>query len=105
MTFAVTEKGERTMTCRNCFKFSDCLEWESTKYYGLDACCNNVESVCEDFKNKADFVEVVRCEKCQFVHINKDSCTYHCKRRGFFSEEVMPTDFCSYGVRKNENSN
>lgn len=46
------------MTCRNCFKFSDCLEWESTKYYGLDACCNNVESVCEDFKNKADFVEV-----------------------------------------------
>ena len=46
------------MTCRDCFKFSDCMEWESTKYYGLDACCNNVESVCEDFKNKADFVEV-----------------------------------------------
>ena len=43
---------------------------------------------------------ICRCENCQFVHFNKDSCTYHCKRRGYFSEEVKPRDFCSYGQRK-----
>jgi len=52
------------MTCRNCISFAECLEYESTPYYGLDAACNNVEQLCENFKNKADFVEVVRCEKC-----------------------------------------
>ena len=43
---------------------------------------------------------ICRCENCQFVHFNKDSCTYHCKRRGYFSEEVKPRDFCSYGKRR-----
>ena len=83
------------------------------KYAGdiVKALLNRLQWTLEDvteFMNSiedADVVEVVRCENCQFVHINKDSCTYHCKRRGFFSEEVMPTDFCSYGERKNENSN
>ena len=47
-----------------------------------------------------DVVEVVRCEKCKFVHFNSDSCRYHCKRRGYYSEEVKTTDFCSYGERR-----
>lgn len=48
----------------------------------------------------ADVAEVVRCKDCNFVYFNSDSETYHCKRRGYYSEAVKPTDFCSYGERK-----
>ena len=54
---------------------------------------------CPHFKNKADFVEVVRCGNCK--HSNEDGtiCRYSVGRA------VEPEHFCSYGVRKNENSN
>lgn len=97
------------MTCKDCFKFSDCLEWESTKYYGLDACCNNVESLCEDFKNKADFVEAVRCRNCKRcfekrTKRNKQLMRF-CMRMDGNEYQVNANDFCSYGERKNEDSN
>ena len=40
---------------------------------------------------------ICRCEKCKYVYFNSSSETYHCKRRGHYSEEVKLTDFCSYG--------
>lgn len=55
---------------------------------------------CADFKNKADFVEVVRCKDCghwggvtfgnicrRWTGLNVKNCT-------------SPNDFCSYGERK-----
>lgn len=47
----------------------------------------------------ADVVEVVRCGNCK--HSNEDGtiCRYSVGRA------VEPTHYCSYGERKNENSN
>ena len=86
-------------TCKDCISFAECLDFDCTPYYGLDSACNNVEQLCESFKNKADFVEVVRCGNCK--HSNEDGtiCHYNVGRA------VEPEHFCSYGVRKNENSN
>lgn len=43
---------------------------------------------------------VVKCEKCIYCKFNSSSFRYKCDRRGYFTEEVEPTDFCSKGVRK-----
>lgn len=50
------------MTCKDCIHYNICLD------NGDDAAkqnAPNAEKECDDFKNKADFVEVVRCEKCK----------------------------------------
>lgn len=83
--------------CSDCFNFGDCLQHEGTKYYGLDAACNNVEELCENFKNKADFAEVVRCKDCKFKKLMSDGTTYACLKQQAYRK---PTDFCSYGERK-----
>lgn len=85
--------------CSDCFNFGDCLQYEGTKYYGLDAACDNVEELCENFKNKADFVEVVRCKDCEFKKLMSDGTTYACLKQTAYRK---PTDFCSYGKRKDE---
>lgn len=50
----------------------------------------------------ADVAEVVRCKDCRFCHYNAESGLYHCRRRGYFSEEVQENDFCSYGEREEQ---
>jgi hypothetical protein len=45
-------------------------------------------SNCKKFKNKADFVEVVRCKDCRRRYT-------HC-----FDQVLDDEDFCSYGERK-----
>ena len=50
------------MTCYACIHDKVC----SKPYCGNDIACNNVEELCENFKNKADFVEVsCRCGDCK----------------------------------------
>ena len=69
------------------------------------------ELTCRFFKNKADFVEVVRCGKCKHwmyigqgldaVRIGKccnDNFPFHCEQRPIMKED----DFCSYGVKKDK---
>lgn len=58
---------------------------------------------CLSFKDKANFVEVVRCKDCAYCRYVDDVDIYKCDRRGFYSEEVMPTDYCSLGERREEN--
>ena len=64
---------------------------------------------CYSFKDKANFVEVVRCKDCEHWHneghdmlINQDygSCT--CKYWEHPTEyfEMAENDFCSYGKRR-----
>lgn len=95
--------------CSDCFNFGDCLQYEGTKYYGLDAACDNVEELCENFKNKADFVEVVRCRNCKhayFRYNTKDTLQeiYACKKRpvGRTHKKVSGDFFCKHGKRKDE---
>ena len=55
---------------------------------------------CKDFKNKADFVEVVRCKDCK--HSREQDrvfgiTDYKCSKHNISC--LSPYDFCSYGVR------
>jgi hypothetical protein len=46
------------MTCKDCLSYEACMKWTDC-WLDTDRACN-----CENFKNKADFVEVVRCKDC-----------------------------------------
>ncbi len=56
---------------------------------------------CTLFKNKADFVEVVKCGECKFTD---NRCAYGivciCEHGGMQGAFVSKTDFCSYGKRR-----
>lgn len=58
------------MTCKDCIHEQCCKIWEPNEKYFEKA----NENDCVAFKNKADFVEVVRCGKCKHS-INLDK---HC---------------------------
>jgi hypothetical protein len=80
--------------CGDCIHFEVCSVWNK-KFIALRI---KRQSVCEHFKNKADFVEVVRCEKCKhyglYEHIEDfdGKCT--------LSGIEFDKDFhCSYGER------
>ena len=93
----------KKLTCYDCIHCDVCS--------GIGACsyhCSDV-SKCKHFKNKADFVEVVRCKNCKHFtkrgeeFLNNDIFGICEKSRtGFFDdgEEVYGNDFCSYGERK-----
>ena len=67
---------------------------------------------CRHFKNKADFAEVVRCEKCRYFfdnHCNhpKNKVSYKVPDFGqhYSYQEgtsVALNHFCSYGERKQQ---
>ena len=52
-------------------------------------------SNCKHFKNKADFVEVVRCSEC--AHANNHPLRCICHR---FHTDVNENGFCSYGEKR-----
>lgn len=84
------------MTCKDCVYFKRCV--------GLGVELNikqnkEADKNCRHFKDKADFVEVVRCSECQYY------CAEYCTRdiKGRTNMFYMqPDDFCSYGERKND---
>ena len=100
------------MTCRDCIHFADCLVIGKTRYYGKDAACNNVEELCKYFKNKDNFVEVVRCKDCKHAKLDlMEKGLVVCRRPVLKNGQLLPfnwetksNDFCSYGKRK-EDSN
>jgi hypothetical protein len=67
------------------------------EHYGAD---EDKACVCKGFKNKADFVEVVRCKNCKYctkaVSIEN---TYFCVV-GTNAFDTELDNFCSYGERK-----
>ena len=73
------------MTCKDCLYYSSC----NIAY--LDP-----NDICEDFKNKNNFVEVVRCKDCEYCEIGKSGKDY-C---WLFKIGVYDDDFCSYGERE-----
>lgn len=53
---------------------------------------------CETFKNKADFVEVVRCKDCKYWRTEHGG---FCEASNALSEvNNENNDYCSYGERK-----
>ena len=79
-------------TCKDCIHFGICKKgfpWADGKGGGW----------CEDFKDKASFVEIVRCKDCK--HYVARYCTRDINGRTnmFLMNE---NDFCSYGERRTE---
>ena len=101
------------MTCKDCVYEKKCANreemvqldehiWDEME----DIPC--VEYFCKDFKNKADFVEVVRCKDCKHKQeLDKyekrlyiEGCVA-CTQISPNSDRLvmLPNDFCSYGER------
>ena len=81
-------------TCKDCIHDKLCDEWAVTS--GIPFV--NADT-CQHFKNKADFVEVVRCVECKYIQIMSDGKTLACIRQSAFRK---PTDFCSYGEKRSD---
>ena len=81
------------MTCIDCIKYDACVVYNGglTRTMSMK---NKAEEMCELFKNKADFVEVVRCKDCDIPHNKWTGCP---KMNGLIPP---PNHFCSYGERK-----
>lgn len=77
----------------------DCIKNDVCELYVHLHCKDYKENKCKFFKNKADFVEVVRCEDCKYYE-NGKSYTPYCNNVMNLFEEMKPDDFCSYGERK-----
>lgn len=77
------------MTCKDCIHYDVCLPNSAAYGHKLKP--------CSKFKNKADFVEVVRCCDCKKWKINPNNLyggyCRHC-------EGASIDHFCSYGKRK-----
>lgn len=92
------------MTCKDCVHYDACINILKKTFKGITQeeidRVSNRDNDCRTFKPKADFVEVVRCKDCKYYEGNS------CFNRQWDLESsveiplVRPTDFCSYGERK-----
>ena len=86
------------MTCKDCLLRPMCF---AVREIGeKDICAEH----CPKFKNKADFVEVVRCKDCKYCTVHNSPTLYAYCEKTHFRFEPFETDtrthFCSYGERK-----
>ena len=73
----------------------DCELWETEGEL-------ETAKTCIDLTPTVEAVEVVRCcdcVSCKVILDNDCAAHYHCKKR-YGLPEVDPTDFCSYGERR-----
>ena len=82
-------------TCKDCIHEDLCGTFTRPCYPDE---ANASERLCEDFKNKADFVEVVRCKDCKYWTTENDG--YCAKLSALVLVENISSAFCSYGERK-----
>ena len=83
-------------TCNDCLYQTLCDLYSNLGVTDIPA---SDVSICDLFKNKADVAEVVRCKDCEYFQDNNDGYPHKdCKWRA--DETPDGDDFCSYGVRK-----
>ena len=93
------------MTCKDCIHHKSCFNMAFRCGYKAE-CLGGAEH-CEDFKNKADFVEIpCRCKDCKYYKPHSPSKHHnpkalYCCRCAV--TKVKPDDFCSYGEPKQKN--
>ena len=77
-------------TCYDCIHCDACSDAGDSGYSSL----KEDASKCKHFRNKADFVEVVRCKDCDKPNNDWIGCPY--------IEHLMPppNHYCSCGERK-----
>ena len=97
-------------TCKECLHYEVCGEYlpsdhdEDIWHYCREGRSDEIPDIderCSGFKDKTQFVKVVRCKYClhkRKYHIKPPLCycCYHGVRR-------MEDDFCSYGKRRATN--
>lgn len=85
------------MTCNDCINFDVCIARGDIATKEL---LDGAEIDCDFFKNKADYVEVVRCKDCRFW--GGVTFGYICRRfsGSYIRNETRENDFCSYGERR-----
>ena len=80
------------MTCDKCLYQPICDTYAN---FGVTDLPASFKIPCKLFKNKADFVEVVRCKDCKHKEkTTNEYCTFWYKFCAF------DNNFCSYGERK-----
>ena len=92
------------LTCR------DCIHYDVCDYHITELTTMTVEECSHEFKNKADFAEVVRCKDCKHFYADKYNGKVLRKECGLRSlgggigtvRLESENDFCSYGERKTE---
>jgi hypothetical protein len=86
-------------SCKDCLHYDACGN-VVVKTIEQFANTTIIQRVCNDFKDRTKYVEVVRCEDCKWVEKGKDYEAY-CNHweSGLFAD-VKADDFCSYGERK-----
>ena len=88
------------MMCKDCLHRDGCCNFvpiEGTIEERGEYLYECLKKPCKDFKNKADFVEVVRCKDCE--HYEADII---CEGVGYCNEHqkgMRENNFCSYGER------
>ena len=97
------------MTCKDCLHFKVC-EYEGVYFEDMQIKASHVdgiEELCFLFENKADFVEVVRCGKCEcFIpdsELNHEEYPNPLEADGWCENiqcYAYKDDFCSYGERR-----
>ena len=78
--------------CKNCIHFGICKKgfpWSDGKGGGW----------CEDFKDKANFIEVVKCKDCKHCVVREYDIIDELEC-DFFDVFTDPLDYCSRGERK-----
>lgn len=95
-------------TCKNCIHQRVCYALIESGLPYLDNGKLPAEAFCMAFKNKLDFVEVVRCKDCKYWKpsdarggdsVNDMQTLGGCEYVRYCRREK---DFCSYGERKEE---
>ena len=82
------------MTCRE-----NCIHYDVCDYVSFTS--TSMEKSCKDFKNKSDFVEVVRCKDCRHF-VREFDIVGHCDYCGIHLDHAE-SGFCSYGERRTDN--
>lgn len=81
-------------------KCGDCLHFQQCSHYVTAEETFPEVGGCSAFRNKVDFVEVVRCEDCRYYH-NYGSGVYGCRTYGMM--KTHHRSYCSLGVRRTTN--
>lgn len=82
--------------CENCVHYEMC-QWHEPMIPDNIITFFPHNEDCSLFKNKADYVEVVRCKDCGMSRETEDERYVFCMQ---FADTVDCQAFCSYGERK-----
>ena len=89
------------MTCRDCYHYGVCMDYTSLRESEFAQTFNEVENICEHFKDKSTLDEVVRCKDCIHYSPDKKRGLLHSPCDAVFALCICHEDsFCSYGKRK-----